>query len=305
MVVLMAGVPAAEAQLSADWMITAVANTPGVGGTYWRTDLSLHNPHEFNLPVIIQFLPSGVDNWQADYFWIELYPWETFNLWDVLGTDWFNFRGTGAMLVYADTALACNPIEDCHFLATSRTYTVTPDGPYGEYGQTISGVDVWQAVNWDTYGYAAGVLNDGAGFRSNVGVSSWSRDWTLVRLDVQDGDGVILATHEFDVPPFSHVQERLDTAVEGGGLVFYVVDGPSDARVFPYASVVDQTTGDPSYQGALASVVGVTAAKSAEPSATRPSHPDLATRRVAARAAARICGMRDPRSESVQDGAVN
>jgi len=279
LLVLMA-TPCAHARLSADWMVTAVANTPGVGGTYWRTDLSLHNPHEFDLPVIIQFLPTGRENWEAEYFWIELYPWETFNLWDVLGVDWFDVRGSGALLVYADTALACNPIEDCRFLVTSRTYTVTPDGPYGEYGQTIAGMDVWQAVDWETYGYAAGVLNDGLNFRCNVGIASWSPDWTVVRVDVQDGAGNILATHDFEVPPFSHVQQRLATEVTGGSLVFYLVDGPDDARVFPYASVVDQTTGDPSYQAALASVIGVSQPKAAvRPLAARPSYP-LASKRL-------------------------
>jgi hypothetical protein len=268
----------ASAQLSADWMVTASANTPGVGGTYWRTDLMIHNPHEFDLPVIIQFLPSGRENYQADYFWLEVYPWETVNLWDVLGPDWFDVRGTGALLVYADTALACDPIEDCHFLATTRTYTVTPEGPYGEYGQTIAAMDVWQAVDWDSYGYAAGILNDGVNFRCNVGVSSWSSDWTVVRVDVQDAVGTILATEEFEVPPFSHVQRRLATDVTGGSLVYYLVDGPDDARVFPYGSIVDQTTGDPSYQAALASVVGVSVAKGSAPDSARPGHPDLGER---------------------------
>jgi hypothetical protein len=134
-------------------------------------------------------------------------------------------------------------------------------------------------VDWETYGYTAGILNDGDGFRCNVGVSSWTDDWTRVRLDVQDGDGVIVASTEIDVPPFSHVQQRLTTEVMGGSLVFYLVDGPSNSRIFPYASIVDQSTGDPSYQGALASVVGVSVAKGTDPAKTRPQYPGLATRR--------------------------
>ncbi len=268
-------VPWAYAQLSADWMVAAAANTPGVGGTYWRTDLSLHNPHDFNLLVELRLLPSNTENWEADGLVIELYPWETVNLWDALGEDWFDRGGTGAMLVYADPSLACNPIEDCQFLVTSRTYTVTPQGPYGEYGQTIPGVDVWRAVDWTTYGYAAGILNDGIGFRCNVGIASWSDDWTTVAVDVQDNVGNIIASHDMEVPPFGHVQQRLDTEVMGGSLVFYLVDGPDNARVFGYASVVDQTTGDPSYQAAVASVVGLGQAKTGDGPATRPSYPAL------------------------------
>lgn len=271
---------AAHGQLSADWMVAAAANTPGVGGTYWRSDLSLHNPHEFNLPVVVQFLPSDTTNWQAVWTAIELYPWETVNLWDVLGPDWFDHRGTGAMLVYADTALACTPIEDCQFLVTSRTFTVAPQGPGGEYGQTIPGLDVWGAVDWTTFGYAAGVLNDGVDFRCNVGIASWSAGWTVVRVDVQDAVGNIIASHDLEVPPFGHVQQRLATEVEGGSLVFYLMDGPDDARVFGYASVVNQTTGDPSFQAAVASVIGVSQPKTSVESMSRPAHPARAPHRA-------------------------
>lgn len=270
----------AHAQLAADWMVAAAAHTGGVGGTFWRTDLSLHNPQLFDLPVVVQLLPSDSVNWEAETAMITLAPWETVNLWDALGPDVFDHRGTAALMVYADPDLDCDPIESCHFLVTSRTYTLDPRTHDGEFGQTLPGADYWRGVDWASYGYAAGILNDGQFFRCNIGAASWSASWTVVRVDVQSSAGEILATHELDVPPFGHVQQRLPTAVEGGSLVFYLVDGPDDARIFPYASVVDQTTGDPSYQGAIASTVGVAAAKSAQPAAGRPGHPVSAPVRV-------------------------
>jgi hypothetical protein len=263
----------AHAQLAADWMVAAAAHTGGVGGTFWRTDLSIHNPQEYDLPVVVQMLPSNTANPQAPAILVTLSSWETVNLWDVLGPAYFDHRGTAALMVYADTALDCDPIERCHFLVTSRTYTLDPRSQEGEFAQTLPGIDYWLGVDWEHYGYAAGILNDGEFFRCNIGAASWSSDWTVVRVDVQDSAGNILATHELEVPPFGHVQQRLPTAVEGGSLVFYLAGGPDDARVFPYASVVDQTTGDPSYQGAIASMVGVAAAKSAHPPVGRPVHP--------------------------------
>ena len=264
----------AHAQLAADWMVAAAAHTGGVGGTFWRTDLSLHNPQEYDLPVVVQMLPSNTANWQAPAILVTLASWQTVNLWDVLGPADFDHHGTAALMVYADTSLDCNPIERCHFLVTSRTYTLDPRSHEGEFAQTLPGIDYWLGVDWEHYGYAAGILNDGEFFRCNIGAASWSSDWTVVRVDVQDSAGNILATHELEVPPFGHVQQRLTTAVEGGSLVFYLAQGPDDARVFPYASVVDQTTGDPSYQGAIASTVGVVAAKSAHPPVGRPGHPE-------------------------------
>lgn len=270
--VALAALPA-HAQLAADWMVAAAAHTGGVGGTFWRTDLSLHNPQEYELPVVVQMLPSDTANWQAAALHVTLSSWETVNLWDVLGPDLFDHHGTAALMVYAETWLDCDPIERCHFLVTSRTYTLDPQDHEGEFGQTLPGIDYWRAVDWTRYGYAAGILNDGEFFRCNIGVASWSPDWTVVAVDVQDSAGNILATRELELPPFGHVQQRLPTAVEGGSLVFYLVDGPDDAQVFPYASVVDQTTGDPSYQGAVASTVGVAAAKAIARPLGRPLHP--------------------------------
>jgi hypothetical protein len=90
-------------------------------------------------------------------------------------------------------------------------------------------------------------------------VASWSSSPTVVQMDVQDGDGAILDTEVFELPAFGHVQRRVRQPVTGGSLVFYLVEGPDDAVVYPYASVVDQDTGDPTFVPVRWSTVGVTA----------------------------------------------
>ncbi len=262
----------AAAQLSADWMITAAASSPGARGTFWRTDLSLHNPHEYDLPVIVQALPSETVNDVVPTLEFTLAPWQTINLWDALGPNGFDLEGTAAILAYADPALICDPIETCHFLVTSRTFT--PDaGGEGEFGLTVPGAGVDRGTGWGSLAYAAGILNDGRYFRCNVGVASWTAQWTTVRLDIQDAAGTILASDFFDVPPFGHVQRRLVESVEGGSLVFYLQSGPDNALVFPYATVINQRTGDPSYIAAEASEVGAGVAKGSPEKKTRPDRP--------------------------------
>ena len=71
---------ALEAQLAADWMIPAAAHNRGSQGTFWRTDVSLHNPHEFDLPVVVQVLPSDTVNLEVPTLTFTIYPWETINL---------------------------------------------------------------------------------------------------------------------------------------------------------------------------------------------------------------------------------
>jgi hypothetical protein len=270
-----------EAQLAADWMVPAAAHNRGSKNTFWRTDLSLHNPHEYDLPIVVQLLPSNTVNFDVPTVNFTLYPWETVNLWDVLGPDVFDFEGSAAILAYADPSLSCDPIEDCHFLVTSRTYTPEEGGGPGEFGLTVPGAAITSATDWATFGYAAGVLNDGEEFRCNAGVASWTSDWTRVRLDVQDADGQIVASEVFDLPPFGHVQRRLVPSGFGGALVFYLESGPGDALVFPYATVVNQRTGDASYLFATSSEVGASIAKSYEPIGRRPDIP-VASKRIVA-----------------------
>lgn len=286
------------AQLAADWMVPAAAHNRGSRNTFWRTDLSLHNPHQYDLPVVVQVLPSNTVNLEVATISLTVFPWETVNLWDVLGPDVFDLEGSAAILAYADPSLSCDPIEDCHFLVTSRTYTPSQTGA-GEYGLTVPGAAVAAATDWSTYGYAAGVLNDGVAFRCNAGVASWTPDWTRVRLDVQDAGGSIVTSEVFDVPPFGHVQRRLLPSGDGGSLVFYLESGSNDALVFPYATVINQHTGDASYLFALPSEVGSSVAKSYTPRVGRPLHPAAATRVVVStrepgRAAAPATGLARP-----------
>lgn len=269
----------AAAQLAADWMVPAAAHNAGLRETFWMTDLSLHNPHEYELPIVVQALPSDTVNFEVPTLTWTLLPWGTLNLWDVLGPNYFDLDGTAALLVYADSGLSCDPIEDCHFLVTSRTYTPAKGQGPGEFGLTVAGSGVGNATDWWTFAYAAGILNDGEFFRCNAGVASWTPEWTTVRLDVQDASGAIVATEYFDVPPYGHTQRRLPETSDGGSLVFYLDQGPTDSLVFPYATVINQETGDASYFFAEASTVGVSVAKGSRTSGQRPANP-AATSRV-------------------------
>jgi len=239
-------------------MIPAAAHAKGVGGSYWTTDLAIHNPHEFKLPVVVQFLASGQENRSVPTLELTLEPWETVNLWDVLGPDLFAWDGTGALLVYADVqVLSCSVPEECYLLSTSRTYTVDPFTWTGEYAQAMPGVPIFQGLDASTLAYTSGIMNDGGDFRANAGVASWTQEWTTVKMDVQDSRGNILGTEVFQVPPFGHVQRRIQTAVTGGTAVFYLVDPPADALVFPYATTVNNVTNDPTFLPTFVSVVGV------------------------------------------------
>ena len=264
--VLVLAAPAFARELTSAYVITAVANKAGVAGTDWHSDLTLYNPQSRPLTIKIFFLPSGQDNASHGAPMappITLQPWQTLNLWDILGSSGFDARGwTGALLVYADTAASGCPNTagdpSCDFAAFDRNYTLDPGRTDGEFGQAFPGFPANLGVDGSVIAYLPQISDD-AVFRTNVGVASWTADWVTVRVDLQDEAGNIIARRDHSVPPYGHMQWRLEDGVTGGTLAAYIVAGPSDAMVYPYATVVNWATGDATTVEAQITSVGLSA----------------------------------------------
>jgi len=249
-------------ELTWSYVVTAVANTQGVGGTDWHTDLTVYNPHSFTLPVVLHFLPSDRDNsGGVPTVEFSLLPFETLNLWDILGPSGFHARGsTGALLIYADDQrITCTSQgTTCHFAVFARTYTLNPRPEGGEYGQAVPGFPSNLGMDSSVIAYMPQVSDD-TDFRTNVGVASLSSGWVKMREDLQDKDGNVIDRHDHRIPPYGHVQWRLERGVTGGTVAAYIVEGPNDAIVYPYASTVNGKTGDAVNIEAHLTPVGLTA----------------------------------------------
>jgi hypothetical protein len=257
--------PALAREMTSAYVITAVANKRGLAGTDWHSDLTLYNPQSHTLAIDVFFLPTGQDNsgGAPELPLLTLQPWQTLNLWDVLGPYGFNARGwTGALLVYADQeANGCTNAAGetkCDFAAFVRTYTPAPIGFSGEFGEEFPGFPGSLGVDPTVIAYMPQISDDGT-FRTNVGVASWTNAWVTVRCDLQDESGHVIGRHDHLVPPYGHVQWRLEDGVTGGTVAVYISDGPSDAMVYPYATVVNWATGDATTVEAQISPAGFTA----------------------------------------------
>ncbi len=263
--VVAVAVPAMAREMTSAYVVPSVANLTGLNGTDWHTDLTLYNPHQTVLYVKLVFLPTDRDNSSAPTApLVDLQPWETLNLWDVLGPYGFDARGDkGAMLVYADTAAnnCPNTASDtsCDFAVFARTYTLAPYGAGGEYGTDFPGFPASFGVNSSVIAYLPQISDD-ADFRTNVGVASWTSDWVTVREDIQDTSGNIVGRYDHVIPPNGHEQWRLEArGLTGGTVAVYITSGPADAMVYPYATVLNNATGDSTAVEAQVSKVGLSA----------------------------------------------
>ncbi len=244
--VLMAGMAGAR-ELTWSYVVPAAANKEGALGTDWHTDLTIYNPHQYKLPMVIQFLQTGRDNSGGvptiDDF--EVFPWETLNFWDILGPKGFNKRGqTGALLVYVDDLKRTCSGHDCDIAVVARTYTLKPGGGAGEFGQAIPGFPTNLGLDYSVLAFMPQLMDDSE-FRTNAGVVSLTDAMVTVRFELQNKDGDVIHRVDKLLPPFGHTQWRLDKGVTGGTLAAFIQSGPNDAMVVPYASVVNNVTGDP------------------------------------------------------------
>jgi hypothetical protein len=236
------------AQLNDTYVIPAAANVPGAFGTRWMTQFSVFNPQGYQLTVRVIYVPTGGGQGLDATFDV---PANAVAFSDNILDDLFNLSGSGALLVA--TFPEDNPgVEDKvisrAFLVTSDTFNNSPDGTFG---QTIPGV--WAGLmDFQTDGISAiahGVRNvSRQGWRANVGAVNLGRTNVRMNVSVYDIDGnTILNKAPFDIPPYAHIQDGLPVQVDRGSVEFFLVDPTQKAVVFPYVSVIDQLSGDPTY----------------------------------------------------------
>ncbi|HEY6140982.1 MAG TPA: hypothetical protein VI670_24770 [Thermoanaerobaculia bacterium] len=233
------------AQLNDTYVIPAAANVPGAFGTRWMTRFSVFNPQTYPLRVSVVYVPTGGGVGIEKLFDV---PANAVALWDNVLRDVFGVNGSGALLVATfpeDNPTVEDKVIARVFLASTDTFN---NAPSGTFGQTIPGV--WAGLKNDgVTAIAHGVRNLAKeGWRANVGAVNLGRQTAHLLVSVYDFDGnTILNKASFDVPPLGHMQDGLPVQVDRGAVEFFLDDPSGTALVFPYVSMIDQFSGDPTY----------------------------------------------------------
>lgn len=246
----------ALAQVNDTYVIPASANAGGASSSHWRTRISLFNPQlEYPLVVRIVFLPTGGATHESDMIEVEL-PENSVTWSDNLLADAFGITsGTGSLLIAAfaeDNPGVPDDVLSRGFLVSSDTYNTSSTGTFG---QTIPGewVGLLDYESDQISSVAHGITHRGT-WRTNVGAVNLGRCNATLLVSVYDADGnQLLNQASMQLPPFGHLQMPLPVFVEKGSVEFFVDDPCAEdddryAVVFPYTSMIDSRTNDPSYQ---------------------------------------------------------
>jgi len=229
-------------------LVSVITQAAGVGGSSWRTELTIFNAgNEAVTPSLIFFPGAGG---QVQTRPIYRAPKQSVTYANALSEIFGLVNSAGALGIEADGVLSSPDLR-----VSSRTFT---DSATGTYGQAVGGV---MSDDLPSTVYLTGLESD-ASFRTNIGFVNRSGAPVGATVELFDGTGTRVATGTMTFPANNFQQTPLTSlfpnlaSAQYQALSMRVTAGAANA-ISTYASVVDNRSQDPVYlQGAGTPVGG-------------------------------------------------
>ena len=221
--------------------VPACAHVDGFTGTHWRTTLEVHNPGTGNARFETALLKFGENNALASRRNFLLGARSSVSMADILMAE-YSFAGTAALRII--------PIDGT-IMVDGRTYN---DQPAGRFGQSMPAARRGDALQYGEQARLIGLSHEPtltSGYRTAIGLVNASPAEIAVEIELYSHFGIRYGTHSLTLQAYEFRQvERIyelvtPNAVDGGFAV--VKTSTAGGRLFTYASVVDNLTGDPTF----------------------------------------------------------
>ena len=215
--------------------VPAAAAAAGAQGSFFVTDVDVHNAGTSTMSYSFLWLPRDTDNTSpVESPRFSLQPGASVRYSDVL-TEVFSVQGAvGALAVSADSEA---------ILVMSRTYNLTDTGTIGQALPGVAAADLTPA------GERARVLfmTENPAYRSNLGILNGVNAPITVEWELYGTDGVSLGTGSADLPARGVQQVNSLFAPHAPVQAAYVDvwTDTEDAGFTCYGSVLDNATSDP------------------------------------------------------------
>ncbi len=219
--------------------VPGAAHLTGANETNWRTDLEVLNAGGTQATFTVELYPRGtsVSAPAASTFTLE--PGRAARYADVLHAV-FGYSGGAALRVV--------PVQG-RIAVSSRTYNQLADRTYGQYAPAFAESAAVGGGGEARLVALAHSPDQGAGFRTNIGLVNVAGVETGVEVRLHAPDGTLLGTRDATLRAFENIQLNDAFAPTGAGALngAYAVITPraQDARLVAYASVVDNRSNDP------------------------------------------------------------
>jgi PKD repeat protein len=203
--------------------LPVVARATGANGTFWRSDVTLHNPGSNQMTLTLRF--AGATKTLA------LGGNDTAVLADLL-SQFGHVNASGSLEVTWSSSTG--PV------VTSRTYTTVTSG--GTYGQSIDPV-----ASFASRVFVPGLRNDGS-YRSNVGFVNGGNEMEFFTVLLLSPSGTELARNTLTLGAGQQMQTSVTALFPNVSLpagFTLQAEGDGNAKLFAYGSMVDNLSGDP------------------------------------------------------------
>jgi len=219
-------------------LVSASAQTDGAGGSAWRTHLTIFNSGSEAVTGQLVFLPGAGGNVMTRP--LSLAPKQSLS-WSNALQDIFGISsGAGAIAIEASSDASTPNLK-----LTSRTYTTTSGGTYGQAVPNVAPANLQPTL------YLTGMESD-AEFRTNLGMVNRTDAAVSAQMTLYDATGAIVGSTATVVAANSFQQAPLATyfppvAERAFDALSMRVDLDVAGAVSVYASVIDNRTQDPIY----------------------------------------------------------
>ena len=225
-----------------DLAIAAVGHAAGAGGSAWRSDVRIFtldassggdDAGPANSVITLSFYPANIANAPTTKT-VTLAANQILSLDDIVLKTFGLDNATGALRIQSSQKL----------FATSRTYNQSADGTFG---QDIPAKSLDQQLAAGSVAKFSGLSN--SGYRTNIGFFNAGTSAADMQLDLRDATGARLAQKSFHLEGRTMTQINnlfayLGAASASSGSLWLTTVGGS---LVAYASVIDNTSGDPVY----------------------------------------------------------
>ena len=225
-------------------VIAAAAHNPGIGGVGWQTDIDLLNTSATAKRVTFDLLKANQANTNPASATATVPAGETVRISDILANaSYFN---TG------NAALGLNfPDGETGVQVVARFYN-TKSSFGGTFGMYVPAETISQSVAYGTpayYNFLAASSSDSSGYRTNVGFANATGSSTRVKVTLHDGAGKTqIGSAEYTLKAYEHYQFTRIFGYQTVGKGYAKVEVlDSGGKVYCYAMLIDNVSGDPIY----------------------------------------------------------
>ena len=227
---------------SYSWILPSSAHSPGAGGAFYTTSLSIGNRGSAEAKYKLKFLGNNADGSTGpESAQLVLGGNQSVTYDDVLASVFAQGNGAYGAIKVSANVTTLNVL--------GQTSTPDPSKPGGTFGQSVPAFATSDMISSGNIRSIVGIREDGS-FRTNLILTNAGSSQVKVTGTLLSASGSILGSGDWTLPPLGMIQvtkvvRDLGVTANVSGAQLLLTTSTSGGSFAAYASVIDNVTNDP------------------------------------------------------------